>query len=222
MSSVIRCLSESEWWAMARVVERLPPGSEQFLLVDFTPLPSGWKPDTLRNACAFWLMGDAGFRVAEMLRLRVRDLYVGDDVVRTIEVTAEVGKGGRRRALPVSNNLGVAIHRLAWIQDWKNSLMDDKHVFTGRHAGAVITSRRMQQIIAEMGFVAIQRLVTPHQLRHTFATRLRRRCRLPVVQALLGHVSLKSTQVYMNVGSDDIQSAIENIDASLVNGGDRC
>ena len=164
-----------------------------------------------RNSAAVWLMGHGGLRLGELLGLVVGDVFVGGEPVHTLVVRPEVGKGGRSREIPLDRLTREAIRRLVGIggaMSWEpmralicRSLVD----------ACTMSPRGLQVIVARIGFLACQRLVTPHMLRHTYAARLRRRVDLPVVQALLGHACLSSTQVYMGVTADDMRGAVDGL-----------
>lgn len=72
---------------------------------------------------------------------------------------------------------------------------------------AAVSTRTLQRLVARLGREVLGRSLWPHVLRHTYATRMMRVCELRVVQELLGHRSVKSTQVYTHVSSEDLVEA---------------
>lgn len=217
---MIRCLSESEYWRVARVVEGLIGGGEPVELVYDSPVALRMSRRAARDAVAFWLMGDAGLRLAETLKLCVADVWLGGAAVNMLQITKLVGKGARARVVPVSQNLAAAIERLAAIEEWAARHGHADPLIGRLVRGPSVSNRRIQQVVARWGFLAIHRLVTPHQLRHTFAVRLRRRVDIAVVQQLLGHASLQSTQMYMGVATDDLTRAVEALALPAPSNGD--
>ena len=77
-----------------------------------------------------------------------------------------------------------------------------------------ITTRQVERIILTASMKALNRPIHPHVLRHTFASRLMKRTNIRVVQQLLGHTSITSTQIYTHPDSDDLQKAINDIDST--------
>jgi len=78
-------------------------------------------------------------------------------------------------------------------------------------AGLPITTRQVERIIKHAAIASIGRPANPHMLRHTFATKLMRITNVRVVQELLGHRNLSSTQIYTHPNQDDFAAAIRNL-----------
>ncbi len=75
-----------------------------------------------------------------------------------------------------------------------------------------ITPRTIQRIIKKASFQAFGREIHPHVLRHTFASRLMRTTNIRIVQQLLGHKSIQSTQIYTHPNHDDLTTAIKSLE----------
>jgi len=162
-----------------------------------------------RNRLIVLLMLDAGLRVGEVVKLVVSDLHVLGSPVGMITVRSKISKTKTGREVPVTIRLHDSIQEM-WLNTWQprmykpwNSLFLDAMQFN------CLTSRRIQQICKTAGILSIGRPVHPHMLRHTFATRLMRKTNIRVVQQLLGHASLSSTQVYTHPNQQDLQTAID-------------
>lgn len=216
---MIKCLSEPEWARYMQYAERVfgvaVPGS----------LATGERPPTwfalvdARDLAGLWLMGEAGLRVGELCGLVQSDVFILDHVVRELLVRPAVAKGGVERLLPLSTVLRGALARLS-IGLQSQGVFESRYPLMGcRKDWARLTTRRVQQVVARIGWECLERMITPHQLRHTFAVRLRRRVDLPVVQALLGHRSLSSTACYMNVSGEDLRTAVASLSAPALSGG---
>lgn len=78
------------------------------------------------------------------------------------------------------------------------------------------TTRYLQEKTREAGLKAIGRIVTPHMLRHTYATALLKGSNTRVVQIALGHVSLRSTQIYTHPSSDEIEEATSKLWGNVI------
>lgn len=163
---------------------------------------------------AIVLMGDAGLRIGEMLKLRWQHLWFAEEPVGAIELSSDMTKNRRPRTIPVTMRLhDAARQEIVNV----NVLAPDfykQFVFLNPANGKPYTSRWIQRHILSIGAKTLHKRVTPHMLRHTFATRLMRKCSTRVVQNLLGHSSLTSTQVYTHPNHVDMQTAVDSLNES--------
>lgn len=168
-----------------------------------------WKE--MRNLVGCLLMLDAGLRVGEMVQICYRDLYFHGEPVRSIIVRNAIAKGGTERTVPVSDRLRAALLLYRpdpkLIEDWPLT----QKVISRSIEGAGLTTRAIEKMTKWRGLKSIKEPVNPHMLRHTFATKLMRITDMRTVQALLGHKSLNSTQIYTHPDSSDMSKAIENM-----------
>jgi len=153
-------------------------------------------------------MLDTGLRVGEVIQLRRFMLWTQGNCVKALSVPAEIAKLHRERVIPLSARLETEItvmHKFMWL-----NCGDSQNAFVF-HTGDYlkhITARRIQQIVCAAGMATLGRRVWPHVLRHTFATRLMRVTNVRIVQELLGHRNLSSTQIYTHPNSQDLVTAI--------------
>ena len=150
-----------------------------------------------RDAAVMALLYGSGLRISEALGLRRRDVPqpgAGDVLVVT-------GKGNKTRMVPVLQNV------LALIQEYvaicPHSLPPEGPIFVGARGGP-LRARIIQLVMARMrGALGLPDSVTPHALRHSFATHLLSRGGdLRAIQELLGHASLSTTQIYTGIDSE--------------------
>ena len=168
-------------------------------------------PVSVRNRCMILLMLDAGFRVGEVVKTRRNALCFAGEFADSVVVTAEAAKGSSERTIPTTHRLKEAIllcHRHVW-EPFKTKL--DDFAFTVGRNTKHITTRQVQRIVYHASQQAIGRAIHPHVLRHTFATRLMGRTNIRVVQELLGHKSLGSTQIYTHPNHLDLKKAIQSL-----------
>ena len=153
---------------------------------------------TARDDAVLELLYGCGLRVAELCGLDVGDV---DLRTRTVQV---LGKGARPRRLPMHERCAEALD--VWLRRGRGALQNE-----GTPAGAVFLNRRGRRL----GPRNVRRVLDrrspvpthPHALRHSFATHLLDGgADLRVVQELLGHASLKTTQVYTHVSKDRLLS----------------
>lgn len=165
----------------------------------------------LRNHTMALLMLDTGIRVGELVQLKVWDLYFGNRPVNNLIIPAKIAKTGKERLIPVSERLVIAsnkMHRNIWSR-FRDC--EANYAFFNELPREPLSVRQVQRIIGGAGMAATGRTVTPHMLRHTFGTNLMRKVPTPVVQVLLGHARLTSTQVYQHPNHDDLKNAINSL-----------
>ncbi|MGH8931098.1 MAG: tyrosine recombinase XerC [Egibacteraceae bacterium] len=163
---------------------------EQLFRVHDTATPQG-----LRDVALIELLYASGARVAEAIGLDVPALDLPNRLVRLY------GKGGKERIVPLGEPARDTLGR--WLREGRPLLMTDASpagaVFLGTRGGR-ISARAAYAIVERAGTLAGVGHVTPHTLRHSYATHLLEGgADLRSVQELLGHVALSTTQVYTHV-----------------------
>ena len=170
------------------------------------------QPDTkknlgLRDRALLETLYATGIRVSELINLKFTDLH---EELRLVKV---FGKGSKERLIPISE---VA---LTWIDSYKEKVRDPLILKIGKNTdfiflnsrGSSLTRQAVWQIIKHYCKMAgIQKNVTPHTLRHTFATHLLENgADLRVVQEILGHSDISTTQIYTNLSQKHILQVYE-------------
>ena len=157
-----------------------------------------------RNKAIIEVLFSCGLRVSELVTLRLSDLYLEEHFVRV------VGKGRKERLVPISES---AIKQLQlWFID--RNLMDIKpgeedYVFLNRR-GAHLTRTMILIMIKHLGEEAgISKTISPHTLRHSFATALLAGgADLRAIQAMLGHESIGTTEIYTHIDTHELRREI--------------
>lgn len=159
------------------------------------------------------ILADTGLRVAELCGLVIADLWMLGAPVNALEVRAAIAKTKQPRTIPLTPRCAQSIQSLHdnyWTpvceQVWTPA-------FTSPRKTRRIGPRYIQRILAHYGTTLLHKHLTPHMLRHTFATRLMTRCPVSVVQQLLGHSNLSSTQIYTHPNHVDLQNAIDALNS---------
>lgn len=182
-----------------------------------TEVIHGWgtltqRKNGIRNHLITLLMLDAGLRVGEVISLLVTDLWIQSEPVHTLQVNKYIAKKHAERLVPLTTRIrdGVKIMSEIWWEEARHCTMD--YAFFGNNPCEHITVRQIERMIKQASFMAFGREIHPHVLRHTFATRLVATCPTRIVQTLLGHKSLQSTQVYTHPNNSHLKAAIDSID----------
>ena len=158
-------------------------------------------PRSLRDRAILEMLYASGMRVSELVALNVGDVDLASASVRC------VGKAGKERVIPIYPQAARAIDK--YISEGRIQLMrdpDEKALFLN-HRGRRLTRQGLWLIIKRyVEEVGINDPVTPHTLRHSFATHmLSGGADLQDVQALLGHASISTTQVYRQITDEKMR-----------------
>ena len=164
-----------------------------------------------RNAAGIWLMGHCGLRVSELCLLPWSSVWGPAGCLGSCHVTTVVAKGGRERIVPLDGLVEGALQRLRVALGALGIAGGAGRVWGVGRSWRPAGVRRVRAFVAALGAGAVGRVVRPHELRHTFATRLSRVAKLEVVQQLLGHRSLASTQRYLAVTWQDKVDAVKGL-----------
>lgn len=157
-----------------------------------------------RNRAIIEVLFSCGLRVSELVTLKLSDLFLDEGYVRIF------GKGSKERLVPISNR---AIHELnLWFDD-RNQMKikpgEEDYVFLNRR-GAHLTRVMIFIMLRQQAELAgIKKVISPHTLRHSFATALLEGgADLRVIQALLGHESIGTTEIYTHIDTTALREAI--------------
>ena len=159
-------------------------------------------PLNLRNRCIVELLYDTGVRVSELVNIKLSDI---DFVEKTIDIS---GKGRKERIVYFGDYLYEVLNE--YIKKARSVLLDNRScdylILNSR--GNKITTRGIQQIIDKVvSDASLKHKISPHVLRHTFATHmLNGGSDIKTIQQLLGHESLSTTGIYTHITNDVLRS----------------
>jgi len=165
----------------------------------------GKSPAGLRDRAILEMIYGTGMRVTEIFRININDVDLDEDEVRVF------GKGSKERIVLFGSHARTALKK--YLDKSRPALLcgrKNSSFFIGRR-GSRISPRHVERIIRFYARKAgIQKKVTPHTLRHSFATHLLAGgADLRVVQELLGHVSLSTTQVYTHITKERLKQVYD-------------
>jgi len=164
-------------------------------------MPDPGKPKGLRDAAMLELLYAAGLRVSELINLEIGTLYLEAGFVRVF------GKGSKERVVPIG---GYAREKLeTYIKIARPGLLKNipsKFLFVAR-AGKPMTRQGFWKLLKKYAKLSgIQKKITPHSVRHSFASHLLEGgADLRSVQIMLGHSDISTTQIYTHVAHDHLK-----------------
>ncbi|WP_057894127.1 site-specific tyrosine recombinase XerD [Lacticaseibacillus brantae] len=164
--------------------------------------PDVSKPLGLRDRAIFELMYATGLRVSELVNLQLDQLHLA---LNLMQVT---GKGDKQRMLPVSPPAVSWVNR--YLTEARPQLVkadDPGTVFVNFHGHKLTRQGIWKNLKAYLLQLGIKKNVTPHTLRHSFATHLLENgADLRIVQELLGHSDISTTQIYTHLSNQKLVS----------------
>lgn len=187
--------------ASPRIGRRLPgtltePEVEALLAVPDTATPIGQ-----RDRAMLEVLYATGLRVSELVDLTMDAVNLRQGVVRVM------GKGAKERLVPIGEEAHLMIE--TFMSDGRPALLNERvsdAVFPTRHAAAMTRQAFWQLIKRYAAAAGIAKPISPHTLRHAFATHLiNHGADLRVVQMLLGHSDISTTQIYTHVASERLK-----------------
>lgn len=157
-----------------------------------------------RNRAIIEVLFSCGLRVSELINLKLSDLYLDEEFVRVI------GKGSKERLVPISRN---AIQELHYWFDDRNLMTikpgEEDYVFLNRRGAHLTRTMILIMIKAQAKEAGIQKNISPHTLRHSFATALLEGgADLRFIQALLGHEDIGTTEIYTHIDTSTLRQEI--------------
>ncbi len=188
----------------AKQAQRFPKVLSEEQITTLLNTPDTAEALGLRDRTMLELMYASGLRVSEIVSLKTVALGLNEGVVRVVN-----GKGGKERLVPFGAEAGEWLRR--YLQEARHVLLEGKtcqEVFVGRHTGSGLTRQAFWSIIKRYAQLAdIKVPLSPHTLRHAFATHLLNNgADLRVVQLLLGHADISTTQIYTHVARERLKS----------------
>lgn len=164
------------------------------------------KPEGERNRVMLEVLYSCGLRVSEMIGLKISDLYFEEGFIKV------TGKGNKQRFVPIN------AYTIKLIGNYKNLIRSGIKVQKG-FEDTLFLNRRGKQLSRNMVFMilkeltqkaGISKIVSPHTLRHSFATHLLENgADLRAIQQMLGHESITTTEIYMHLDKKHLKQVVE-------------
>ena len=162
------------------------------------------KPEGLRDKAMLELMYSSGLRVSELLSLERRKLNLERGIVSVF------GKGSKERKVSIGDFALEYVNKYINEARKKNPGKDSKYLFLNRYGKPLSRQYFFKQIKKYALMAGIEVEISPHTLRHCFATHLLENgAQLRAVQEMLGHVNIATTQIYTHISTKRIISAYD-------------
>lgn len=153
----------------------------------------------LRDRALLTLLYGTGIRATEASSMRDSDVDLVDNTVRVL------GKGGHQRVVPLNQEVARTLQQYRAVRGRVTPMTP---FFRSRRGGGMSRGAIYERVRAHASKARINKRVSPHRLRHTFATHLvKRGVQLVTIRDLLGHQSISSTQIYLHTTAEDLRSA---------------
>lgn len=157
-----------------------------------------------RNRAIIEVLFSCGLRVSELVNLKLSNLYIEDEFVRV------QGKGSKERLVPISQK---AIQELRYWFDDRNHMTikpgEEDYVFLNRYGKHLTRVMILIMIKRQAEAAGIEKTISPHTLRHSFATALLEGgADLRFIQVLLGHESIGTTEIYTHIDTSTLKREI--------------
>ena len=154
----------------------------------------------LRDACILELLYSAGLRVSELVSLETRNISFEQGYIRVL------GKGGKERIVPLGDVALTLLSRYLYQGRPALTKFADRHLFLNR-SGKEITRQSVWSLIKKYCKLSgIKKNISPHTLRHSFATHLLENgADLRSVQEMLGHADISTTQIYTHISQKHVR-----------------
>ncbi|WP_311435480.1 site-specific tyrosine recombinase [Hoylesella timonensis] len=162
------------------------------------------KPEGQRNKTIIEVLFSCGLRVSELVNLKLSNLYLEEGFVRVM------GKGSKERLVPISSK---AVRELKyWFVDrnlMKIQQGEEDYVFLNRRGKHLTRTMILIMLKRQAVAAGITKTISPHTLRHSFATELLKGgADLRAIQAMLGHESIGTTELYMHIDTTTLREEI--------------
>ena len=163
------------------------------------------KPEGHRNRAIIEVLFSCGLRVSELVNLKWSQVYQEEMFLRIL------GKGSKERLVPISK---LALQEIENYLPWRNSLKikagEEDYVFLNRRGGHLTRTMILIMIKQQAVEAGIKKTISPHTLRHSFATALLEGgADLRVIQALLGHEKIATTEIYTHIDMSTLRQEIQ-------------
>lgn len=191
----------SQWLVLPRIERYLPETLNVKAVTSFLSAIPRDTPYGLRDLAIAELLYASGLRVSELVQARLENLNSEEEIIRV------TGKGDKTRIVPVGSAALTAISN--YLQNGRPHFVrksTQSYIFLNRRGGPLTTVRIWQLLKQYASEQELQINIYPHLFRHSFATHLLEGgADLRIIQEMLGHANIATTQIYTHVNSSGLK-----------------
>jgi integrase/recombinase XerD len=172
--------------------------------------------DDIRLLAMINLLYSTGLRVSELVSLKMSDLLINKYTNKIQNSLIIKGKGNKERIVVINDNAIISLQKYLKIRDNfinNKNLKSSLYLFSSKSSEGYMTRQNFAILLKNISNLAGLNSgnISPHTLRHSFATHLLSGgADLRVIQTLLGHVDISTTQIYTHVNSDELKEVIDS------------
>jgi len=184
-----------------RKTQKLPEVLSRDEVNQLLAAPAGASPTALRDRALLEVLYACGLRASEAVGLALEDVNLDDELLRAR------GKGSKERLVPIGREaVGALRAYLGGARPILVGLRPERHVFVNRRGGGLSRQGLYKIVQGYASAVGLQDRMSPHTLRHTFATHvLAGGCDLRTLQEMLGHADIATTQLYTHLSTERLR-----------------
>lgn len=162
------------------------------------------KPEGTRNRAILETLYSCGLRVTEAINLRLNDLFFKEEYIRII------GKGNKERLVPINHKAIDHIEKYLFDRSKLNISPKSENILFLNRRGNQLTRVMVFTIIKDLSRkIGLQKKISPHTFRHSFASHLfERGADLKVIQELLGHETIITTEIYTHLEKEHLREVL--------------
>jgi len=170
------------------------------------------KSHSIRDYTMIYMALNTGLRNSELIGLNIENVMPYVEITNILDLPSGIAKGNQARSIPLHSELRDILH-LYLVNTFEDTSahIDYSPLFQSKFTFTRLSPRDFQRIVNVHSVNSIGRKIHPHTLRHTFATKLLERSNLRIVQQVLGHKHIQSTQIYTHPSSNEIMEALDKI-----------
>jgi len=164
--------------------------------------------DGIRMNAILHILYSCGLRVSEAITMKISDVFDGQNIRKK---TIILGKGNKERTVFLDKNAQKAIEKYIAIRDYFKPNSGNKFLFCANNSGGYLTRQSVFVSLQKIAYkVGTSEKTSPHKLRHSFATHMYQSgIDLRMLQVLLGHSDISTTEIYTHIKADDIKTTLE-------------
>jgi len=170
------------------------------------------KDSSFRDFTMIKLALGTGLRNNELISLTMDLFWQAGYLVRILELPGRITRNNISRSIPLHPDVTDLLEKFKqWKIDHSEPCLNGDFLFISKFMHNKLSPRDFQRIVSRASITSIGRSINPHMLRHTFATKLLSKSNLRIVQEVLGHINIQTTQIYTHPSYNEISDAINKM-----------